>query len=77
MERFALQQAEHDFNLVQPTGRRRREVKLDSAVELRQPLAVSLVRGIVIQDDVVPGPAVAHPARHPGNPGSPPASLIR
>ena len=37
VECLALQQAEHDFNLVQPTGRSRCEVKLDSPLELRQP----------------------------------------
>ena len=31
VECLALQQAEYDFNLVQPTGRSRREMKLDSA----------------------------------------------
>jgi hypothetical protein len=30
-----LQQAEHDFDLVQPTGRSRREMKLDPPLELR------------------------------------------
>ena len=36
VEGLALQQAEHDFNLVQPTGRSRREVKLYSPLELRR-----------------------------------------
>ena len=52
VECFALQQTEYDFDLVQPTGRGRREMKLDSPLELRQPIVVSLVRGVVIQDDV-------------------------
>jgi len=34
VESLALEQAEHDFNLVQPTRRSRREVKLDSALKL-------------------------------------------
>ena len=52
VECLALEQAEHDFNLVQPTGRSRREVKLDSPLELRQPVVVSLMRGIVVEDDM-------------------------
>ena len=39
-ECLALQQAEYDFNLVQPTGRSRREVKLDPPLEFRQPVAL-------------------------------------
>ena len=35
VEGLALQQAEYDFNLVQPTGRSRREMKLDPPLELR------------------------------------------
>ena len=52
VECLALQQTEYDFNLVQPTGRSRREMKLDSPFELRQPIIVSLVRGVIIEDDV-------------------------
>jgi len=52
IECISLQQAEYDFNLVQPTGRSRREMKLDSLFELRQPIVVSLVRGVIIKDDV-------------------------
>ena len=52
VECLALQQAEHDFNLVQPTGRSRREVKPDSSFELCQPVVVSLMSGIVIEDDM-------------------------
>ena len=52
VECLSLQQTEHDFNLVQPTGRSRREMKPDSPLELRQPIVVSFVRGVVIQDDV-------------------------
>jgi hypothetical protein len=33
-ERLALQQTENDFDLVQPTGGRRREVKPDAAFKL-------------------------------------------
>jgi hypothetical protein len=44
IERLALQQTEYDLNLVQPTGGGRREVKLDAACELRQPIIVVLVR---------------------------------
>ena len=32
-ESLPLQQTEYDLNLVQPTGRRRREMKLDATVE--------------------------------------------
>jgi hypothetical protein len=35
VECLALQQAEYDFNLVQPTGRSWREMKLDPPLELR------------------------------------------
>ena len=52
VECFALQQTEYDFDLVQPTGRSRREMKLDSPLELRQPVVVPFVWGVVIQDDV-------------------------
>jgi hypothetical protein len=55
VECLALQQAEYDFNLVQPTGRSRREMKLDPPMELPQPIVVSFVsfvRGVVIKDDV-------------------------
>jgi hypothetical protein len=51
-EGFALQQAEHDLNLVQPTGGSRREVKLDTTLELSQPVIVSFMGGIVVEDDV-------------------------
>ena len=44
VDSLALQQTEHDLNLVEPTGRSRREVKLDSAFELSQPVIVFLVR---------------------------------
>ena len=44
VECLALQQTEYDFNLVQPTGRSRREMKPDSPPELRQPVVVSFVR---------------------------------
>ena len=44
VESLSLQQAEHDLYLVEPTGRSRREVKLDTAFELRQPGIVFLVR---------------------------------
>jgi hypothetical protein len=43
VECLALQQAEHDFNLVQPTGRSGREVKPDSPVELRRMHPVNTV----------------------------------
>jgi hypothetical protein len=52
IECLALQQAEYDFNLVQPTGRSRREMELDSPFELRQPVVISFVRGVVIEDEV-------------------------
>jgi len=48
---FALQQAEHDFNLVQPTGRSRREVKPDSPSNFTSQSSF-LYEGIVVQDDV-------------------------
>ena len=48
----ALQQAEYDFNLVEPTGRSRREMKMDASVELRQPVVVAFVGRVVIQNDV-------------------------
>ena len=48
----ALQQTEYDFNLVQPTGGSRREMKPDSPLELRQPVVVSFVGGVIIKDDV-------------------------
>ena len=51
-ERFALQQTENDLNLVQPTGRSRREVKLDAAPELCQPGVVAFMGGIVVEDNV-------------------------
>ena len=44
VEGLPLQQAEHDFNLVEPTGRGRCEVKLDAAFKLRQPVIVLLMR---------------------------------
>jgi hypothetical protein len=47
-----VQQAEYDFNLVQPTGRRRCEVKPNSSLELRQSVVVSFGWGVVIQYDV-------------------------
>lgn len=50
VECLALQQAEHDFDLVQPTGRSRREVKLHAPLKLRQPVVVSFMRGVVIED---------------------------
>ncbi len=52
VECFALQQTEHDFNLVQPACRSRREMKPDPALEFRQPVVVSFVSGIVIEDDM-------------------------
>ena len=52
VECLALQQAEYDFNLVQPTRRSRREVKPDSPLKLRQPVVVPFVSGIVIEDDM-------------------------
>ena len=51
-ERFALQQTEHNLNLVQPAGRSRREVKLDATLELCQPVVVPFMGGIVVEDDV-------------------------
>jgi hypothetical protein len=44
IECLALQQTEYDFNLVQPTGRGRREMKPDSPLELRRPVVVSFAR---------------------------------
>jgi hypothetical protein len=52
IERLALQQAENDLNLVQPTGRGRREVKLDAIFEFGEPVVVPFMGRIVIQDDV-------------------------
>jgi hypothetical protein len=52
VEGLALQQAEHDFNLVQPTGRSGREVKLDASLESRQPVIVSSMGRVVVEDDV-------------------------
>jgi len=52
IERLPLQQTEHNLNLVEPTGRSRRVVKLDTAFELRQPGIVFLVRAVVVEDDV-------------------------
>ncbi len=52
MECLAPQQTEDDFNLVQPTGRSRREVKLDPALVPRPPIFVFLVRCLVVQDDM-------------------------
>src|SRR6266568_5287095 len=52
VECLALEQAEHDFNLVQPTGRSRREVKLDASLEFPQPVVVSFMRRVVVEDDV-------------------------
>ena len=51
-ERFALQQTEHNLNLVQPAGGSRREVKLDATLELCQPVVVPFMGGIVVEDDV-------------------------
>jgi hypothetical protein len=51
-ERFALQQTENDFNLVQPTRGSRREVKLDATLEFCQPVIVPFMGGIVVEDDV-------------------------
>ena len=44
VESFTLQQAEYDFNLVEPTGGGRGEVKMDTAFVLCQPGFVLLVR---------------------------------
>src|ERR1700687_4430336 len=52
VECLALQQAEYDFNLVQPAGRSRSEMKLHSPFELCQPVVVSFVRGVVVKDHV-------------------------
>ena len=49
VERLALQQAEYDFYLIQPTGRSGREMKLDPPFELREPIAVSFVRRVVVE----------------------------
>jgi hypothetical protein len=49
---FALQQTEHNLNLVQPTGGSRREVELDATLEFCQPVVVAFVGGIVVEDDV-------------------------
>ena len=34
VERLWLEQTEHDFHLIQPTGRSRREMQADSPLEL-------------------------------------------
>src|ERR1039457_4559911 len=52
VECLALQQAEYDFNLVQPAGRSRSEMKPHSPFERRQPVVVSFVRGVVVKDDM-------------------------
>jgi len=52
VEGLALQQAEHDFNPVQSTGRSGREVKLDASLESRQPVIVSSMGRVVVEDDV-------------------------
>src|SRR5580704_3087714 len=52
IESLALQKTEYDFNLVEPTGRGRGKVKPYAALELRQPVVVLLVCGVVIQDHV-------------------------
>src|ERR1039457_4391526 len=49
---FAGQETEPDFDLIEPTGGCRCEVKLNPAVVLLQPVGVFLVGGIVIQNDV-------------------------
>lgn len=49
---FAGQETEPDFDLIEPTGGCRREVKLNPAVILLQPVGVFLVGGIVIQNDM-------------------------
>jgi hypothetical protein len=41
--RLALQQTEHDLNLIQPTRRSRCEVELHPPCELREPVVVSLI----------------------------------
>jgi hypothetical protein len=51
-----LQQAEYDFNLVQPTGRSGREMKPNAPLEPGQPVVVSFVSGIVIEDDIASVP---------------------
>jgi len=43
VERLALQQAEHDFDLIEPTRRGRREVKLDAPFEFCQPIVISFM----------------------------------
>ncbi len=43
---------ENDLNLVQPTSRGRREVKLDATFELGEPVLVPFMGRIVIQNDV-------------------------
>ena len=46
VESLPLQKTEHDFNLIEPTGRGRGKVKPDAAFELRQPVVVLLMRGV-------------------------------
>jgi len=50
LDRLALKETEHDFDLVQPTGRSRREVELHPLVEFRRPVVVFLMRRVVVQD---------------------------
>ena len=51
-ECLALEQAENDLNLVQPTRGGRREVKMDTTLEFGQPVIVLFVRAVVIEDDM-------------------------
>src|ERR1017187_2040337 len=49
---FARQETEPDFDLIEPTGGCRCEVKLNPAVVLLEPVGVFLVGGVVIQNDM-------------------------
>jgi hypothetical protein len=47
---LARQQAEPDLNLIEPTSRSCREVKVDPTFVLGEPIIISFVSAVVIQD---------------------------
>ena len=58
---FSREDAKPHLDLVEPTGRGRREMKLHTALVLGQPVVVLLMRAIVVQDGMD-----LFVVRHPG-----------
>ena len=51
-QRFARQQSEPDFHLVEPTGGGWREMELDSSLIFGKPIRILFMRTVVIQNHV-------------------------